>query len=61
MRNQDSPAPCLADGTVERGEIPLVEILTTEIPDSRRLVIRLPEDVPTGTARIAFQLTPGRT
>ncbi len=32
--------------------------LTTEIPDSREVVIRLPQDVPTGTARILMEVAP---
>ncbi len=32
--------------------------LTTEIPDSRELVIRLPRDVPAGTARILLEVAP---
>ena len=32
--------------------------LTTEIPDSREVMIRLPQDVPTGTARILMEVAP---
>ncbi len=32
--------------------------LTTEIPDSREVVIRLPQDVPKGAARILLEVAP---
>ncbi len=33
--------------------------LTTQIPDSREVLIQLPRDVPTGAARIVLEIMPG--